>query len=105
MDGSLFGTNLATIDGSKIKTGQVVLGKVTGAQVTTETGPLNHGIMIIPISGANFWVNTAAGSPDVTSGNGIFVKLANPLFIPIKDPSVIRIISSGTGKTISWIAY
>ena len=105
MDGSLFGTNLVTIDGSEIKTGQAEIGKVTGVQVTTETGPLNHGIMIIPISSANYWVNTAAGSPNVTSENGIFVKFANPLFIPIKDPSVIRIISQGATKMVSWIAY
>ena len=42
MDGSLFGTNLVTIDGSEIKTGQAEIGKVTGVQVTTETGPLNQ---------------------------------------------------------------
>ena len=105
MDGSLFGTNLVTIDGSEIKTGQTTVGKVTNVQLTTETGPLKHGLLIIPASSANYWVNTSNGSPAVTSANGIFVKYANPLFIPIKDPSVVRIISQGASKQVSWMAY
>ena len=99
---NVYGTNLTTVDGANIKTGQTVVGD-SSIQLTTETGPLTHGIFITPKTSANYYV-TCDGTT-VTENNGMLTKANNPLYIPIKDPSVIKIISNITHlPMLSWFS-
>lgn len=102
--GIAYGTNLTTVDGTKITAGQMTASD-TAQQLTAETGPLTHGIFMTPVTSASYYLNASGGSPEVTAANGILIKANNPLFIPIKDPSKLRIISTAAGKTMSFIMY
>ena len=98
-------TNLVTVDGAKITSGQK--GCTDAAlQLTTETGPLPHGIYLVPLTSANYYVNCSGTTgTEVTAANGVLIKANNPLFIPIRDPSVIRIISTAATKTMPFLMY
>ena len=99
---NVFGTNLVTVDGANIKTGQTEFDAVS-EQLTTETGPLTHGIFLTANTSASYYI-TCDGTT-ATADNGELVKANNPLFIPIKDPSTILVIASGSNKTLSYIMY
>ena len=102
---NVYGTNLVTVDGTKITTGQKEFTNANALQLTTDTGPLTHGIFLTAKSSSNYYINTKGNDPAVTEDNGVLVKANNPLFIPIRDPSSIWVIAGGTGKTLTWIMY
>ena len=95
------GTNLIPVEASEVTFGQK---EVDGAsiQLTTETGPLSHGIFL-QTAASSFYVNAGGTTTAVTTANGVLVKANNPMFIPIKDPSQLNIISSGSGKMMTFI--
>lgn len=99
---NVFGTNLTTVAASEIVAGQLAC-TTDAASLTAETGPLKHGVYM-QTAGSSFYVNTNGGSPEVTASNGVLVSANNPLFIPIKDPSKIRIIASES-LTMTFIMY
>ena len=99
---NVFGTKIVTVDGANIKTWQNEIGTAS-EQLTTETGPLPHGIFITAKTSASYYI-TCDGTT-ATTDNGVLVKANNPLFIPIKDPSVIKVIASGASKTLAYIMY
>ena len=101
---NFFGTNHVTVEASAITTGQITVG-TTAQQLTSETGPLQHGIFLTPRHSADFFINTFGGSPEVTKTNGMLFGTGIPLFIPIKDPSVIRIVADASTKTMTYIMY
>ena len=102
---NFFGTNLVTIDGSEIYTGQTTCG-TSAIQLTSSSDVTNlrYGIFLVAKDSASYYVNTQGGSPEVTTSNGTKVSANNPLFIPITDATVIRIICGGASKVMSWIA-
>ena len=101
---NFFATNHVTVEASDITTGQSVVG-TSAQQLTSETGPLKHGIFLTPRHSADFFINTFGGSPEVTKTNGMLFGTGIPLFIPIKDPSVIRIVADASTKTMTYIMY
>ena len=101
---NLFGTNHVTVEASAITTGQIVA-STTAQQLTSETGPLQHGIYLLPKNTADYYINTFGGSPEVTRVNGMLFGSAIPLFIPIRDPSVIRVVADADAKTLTYIMY
>ena len=102
---SLHGTNLVTVGGAAITTGQKAFTNANALQLTTDTGPLTHGIFFQAKSSATYYLNTKGNDPAVTASNGVVIKANNPLFLPISDPSSIWIIASADDKTLSWIMY
>ena len=97
-----FGTNHTTVEASAITTGQIAVGTAP-ASLTSETGPLTHGVLLAAIDGSDYYANTFDGLPEVATTNGMLFSSARPLFIPILDPSVIRIVCSDNSKTLSYI--
>ena len=105
---NVFGTTLVTVSADAITTGQTVTGSHStdnSVHVTTETGPLTHGIFLV-IDGGVFYVkcNDAADDSDLRS-TGLRVSSNNPLFIPIKDPSKVVMSSTASSKTMTYICY
>ena len=101
---NLSGTNHETVEAEDIKTGQIFATRVA-QQLTSETGPLKHGSYLVPIANVDYFINTFNGSPEVTKTNGMLFGQSNPLFIPIRDPSVIRICSDTDTKKVTFIMY
>lgn len=101
---NFFGTNHVTVEASAITTGQITVG-TTAQQLTSETGPLQHGIFLTPRNNADYFINTYGGSPEVTKTNGMLFYPGTPLFIPIKDPSVVRVVADADTKTLTYIMY
>ena len=104
MSENFFGTNHVTVEASAITTGQLAVGTAP-ASLTSETGPLTHGVYLAPHDGADYFANTFDGLPEVATTNGMLFSSARPLFIPILDPSVIRIVCDTNSKTLSYIMY
>lgn len=102
---NFFGTNLVTVSGSDIHTGQTTCG-TSAVQLTSSTDVKNlrYGIFLVVKDPASYYVNTKGGDPEVTTSNGTKISANNPLFIPISDATVIRIIAGNASKVISWIA-
>ena len=98
------GTNLTTVDADEIETGQITVGtaNVRLSTVTSNTGPLSHGIWF-QTAASTIYVNAGGTGTEVTTGNGVMLKANNPLFIPIKDPSQINLIASDSGKVVTFI--
>ena len=53
----------------------------------------------------DFYLNTFGGDPAVAKTNGILFGSGNPVFVPIKDPSVIYVISDTNAKKLTYIMY
>ena len=103
---NLAGTNHVTVDAADIKTGRLSdLSSTVPKQLTTETGPLKHGIYIVAVHNVDYFLNTFGGDPAVSKTNGMLFGLHNPIFIPIKDPSVIYVISDTNAKRLTYIMY
>lgn len=99
---NVFGTNLVTVDGDDITTGQVATTNATHTLITASTGPLTHGIFIVAKDDAGYYV----GATGVTTSTGVKVSLNNPLFVPIKDPSSLFAINdNSTSETLTFIMY
>ena len=99
------GTNHVTVEAADIKTGQMTATDSTPRQLTTEPGPLKHGIYIIAVANVDYYLNTSNGDPAVTKTNGILFGQNTPIFVPIKDPSVIYVISDTATKVLTYIMY
>lgn len=102
---NLAGTNHVVVDAADIKTGQLTASNTTPQQLTTETGPLKHGIYIVPLANVDYYFNTFGGDPAVSKTNGMLFGQQNPVFVPIKDPSVIYVISDTNAKKLTYIMY
>lgn len=99
---NVFGTNLVTVDGDAVTTGQKAIADSAQTVITTSTGPLTHGIFIVVKDDVGFYV----GASDVSETTGVKVSLNNPLFVPIKDPSSLFAAQDGSGdKTLTFIMY
>ena len=99
---NVFGTNLVTVDGDDITTGQTAIADSGQTQITTATGPLTHGIFIVVKDDVGFYV----GDDAVEATTGVKVSLNNPLFVPIKDPSSLYAVNDSSGdKTLTFIMY
>lgn len=98
------GTNLVPVDVSKVEMGQITVGtgSVSLSTETSNTGPLSHGIWFTTAA-STFYINAGGTGTAVTTDNGVMCKANNPLFIPIKDPSQINLIASGTGKLMTYV--
>ena len=109
---NVFGTNLVTVSADAITTGQTQTAhdaSDNSVHITTETGPLTHGIFLV-IDGGNFYVGIDDGTSAYNAGSdisalGVKVSSNNPLFIPIKDPSKVVICSTVAEKTMTYICY
>ena len=105
---NVFGTNLVTVSDSAITTGQVTTGAHStdnSVHLTTNTGPLTHGVFMVQSSGVfNVTCSDATDDSNLAT-TGVKVSANNPLFIPIKDPSKITLSSTAAGKTMTWIMY
>ena len=95
------GTNLVTIDSSDLTTGQTTMNSSSAVQITSNTGPLSHGIFIVVKDSASSY----SGKSDVSATTGVKVSANNPIFIPISNPSVLYCIAGGDSKVLSWILY
>ncbi len=95
------GTNLVTIDSSDLTTGQTTMNSSSAVQITSNTGPLSHGIFIVVKDSASYYI----GKSDVSATTGVKVSANNPIFIPISNPSVLYCIAGGDSKVLSWILY
>lgn len=102
---NFFGTNLVTVDGSEIHTGQTTCG-TSAVQLTSSSDVTNlrYGIFLVVKDSASYYANTKGGSPEVTTSNGVKISANNPCFIPIKDATKVRVIAGGSSKVMSWIA-
>lgn len=105
---NVFGTNLVTVSDSAITTGQVTTGSHAtdnSVHLTTDTGPLTHGVYLVQQSGS-FHVTCSNASDDSNlSTSGIKVSANNPLFIPIKDPSKVTFSSNIASRVLTFIMY
>lgn len=100
----LHGTNHATVDPSDFTFGKFAT-STSAASLTSETGPLKYGVYLVTPANCDIYVNSYGGSPEVTLDNGMLMGQNNPLFIPIKDPSVLRVISdTGAKAGYYWMA-
>ena len=97
-------TNLTTVDPSDIETGQITVGEsnLSLSTVTSNTGPLSHGIWF-QTSASTVYVNAGGTGTAVATTTGVMLKANNPLFIPIKDPSQINLIAADSGKVVTFI--
>ena len=95
------GTNLVTTSIDNISTGQTEMNSSSAVQITTNDGPLNHGIFLVAKDSASYYI----GGASVSAANGVKVSANNPIFIPISDPSRLYCIAGGDSKTLSWICY
>lgn len=102
---NLAGNNHVAVDAADIKTGQLTASNTTPQQLTTETGPLKYGIYIVPLANVDYYFNTSGGDPAVSKTNGMLFGQQNPVFVPIKDPSVIYVISDTNAKKLTYIMY
>ena len=102
---NFFGTNLISLPGSEIHTGQTTCG-TSAVQLTSSTDVKNlkYGILLVVKDSASYYVNTKGNDPAVTTGNGVKVSANNPVFFPIKDATVIWGIAGGSSKVMSWLA-
>ena len=98
------GTNLTTVDADEIETGQITVGtaNVRLSTVTSNTGPLSHGIWF-QTAVSTIYVNAGGTGTEVETTTGVILKANNPLFIPIKDPSQINLIASAASKVVTFI--
>ncbi|MDP6368470.1 MAG: hypothetical protein QF615_02595, partial [Planctomycetota bacterium] len=71
---NVFGTNLVTVDGDDITTGQQDIVSTGDTRITTDTGPLTHGIFIVVKDSANYYV----GAENVATTTGVKVSANNP---------------------------
>lgn len=96
---NVFGTNLTTVEASSVKTGQKTVDTTAdGLQLTTETGPLTHGIWIMAASGTAY---ITVG--DATTSNSLQVKANNPVWLPIKDPSTLKGITASSTSLLTFV--
>jgi hypothetical protein len=95
------GTNLVTIGASALTTGQTTMNSSNDLQITSNTGPLTHGIFIVVKDSASYYI----GLEGVSDTTGVKVSANNPIFIPISDPSILWCIANGDSKVLSWILY
>ena len=101
---NVHGTNLIPVGADKIETGQITVGtaNVRLSTVTSNTGPLSHGIWF-QTSASTVYVNAGGTGTAVATTTGVMLKANNPLFIPIRDPSQINLIASGSGKLTTFV--
>jgi len=105
---NVFGTNLVTVSDSAITTGQVTTGSHTtdnSVHLTTNTGPLTHGVYLVQQSGVFHVTCSNADDDSNLATSGVRVSVNNPLFIPIKDPSKVTLSSTAASRVVTFIMY